>query len=43
MSLEDESNVANYKWNVYRNTTLKEIDEQLEFEKQQMTIYDFIN
>lgn len=41
--LEDENNVANYKWNVYGKSTLKEINEQLEFEKQQMTIFDFLD
>ena len=41
VSLENVPNLANYKWNVFGNT-LHEIDELLEFEDNQMTIFDFI-
>lgn len=41
VALEDEQNVANNKWNVY-GKTLHEIDEELFWEEQQMTIFDFM-
>lgn len=41
VALEDEPNVANNKWNVY-GKTLHEIDEELFWEEQQMTIFDFM-
>lgn len=41
VSLEDEPNIANDKWNVY-GKTLKEIDEELIWSERQMSIFDFI-
>lgn len=41
VSLEDDENIANDKWNVYGDT-LHEIDEKLYWEEQQMTIFDYI-
>ena len=42
VSLENVSNLANYKWNVF-GSTLHEIDEQIKFEDAQMTIFDFLD
>lgn len=39
VDLENESNVANYKWNVYAKKTLKEIDENIRTFKQ-ISIFD---
>lgn len=41
VSLENEQNIANDKWNVF-GKTLHEIDEELFWEEQQMTIFDFM-
>ncbi len=41
VSLENEDNVANDKWNIYGDT-LKEIDERLFWEERQMNIFDYI-
>lgn len=41
VSLEDDGNITNDKWNVYGDT-LHEIDEKLYWEEQQMTIFDYI-
>ena len=41
VSLEDDPNVANNKWNVY-GKTLREIDEELTWSERQMTIFDFM-
>lgn len=43
ISLEKENNLANYKWNLYRDMTLHEIDEQIKFEDAQLTIFDFLD
>ena len=43
ISLENSPNIANYKWNLYRDNTLHEINEQLEWEDAQMTIFDFLD
>lgn len=42
VSLENVSNLANYKYNVY-GRTLHEIDDLLKFEDAQMTIFDYLN
>lgn len=42
ISLEKENNLANYKWNLYRDSTLHEIDELIELDNAQTTIFDFI-
>lgn len=41
VSLENEENVANGKWSLYGGT-LKEIDQRLFWEEQQMDIFDYI-
>lgn len=41
VSLEDDGNIANDKWNVYGDT-LHEIEEKLYWEEQQMTIFDYM-
>ena len=41
ISLENENNVANDKWNLYKST-LHEIDERLFWEERQMEIFDYI-
>lgn len=41
VSLENEDNVANDKWNIY-GETLKEIDERLLWEERQMNIFDYL-
>lgn len=41
VALEDETNVANYKWNPYSKRTLKEINEDIK-NYQQMSIFDLI-
>lgn len=41
VALEEETNIANNKWNVY-GKTLKEVDEELTWNERQMTIFDFI-
>lgn len=41
VSLENDGNIANDKWNVYGDT-LHEIDEKLYWEEQQMTIFDYM-
>lgn len=41
VSLENEPNIANYKWNIY-GKTLHDINEELFWEEQQMTIFDFM-
>ena len=41
VNLENEKNLANYKYNVF-GKTLHEIDELIELEKSQMSIFDFI-
>jgi hypothetical protein len=43
ISLEKENNLANYKWNLYRDMTLHEIDEQIKFAEAQITIFDFLD
>lgn len=43
ISLENSPNIANYKWNLYRDNTLHEINEQLGWEDAQMTIFDFLD
>ena len=42
VSLENTENIANKKWNVYRDYTLHDIDDKLYWEEQQMTIFDYI-
>lgn len=42
ISLENEVNVANNKWNVYGDT-LHEIDNKLFWEEQQVTMFDYWN
>ena len=42
VGLENEPNVANYKYNVY-GKTLHEIDDILEWDERQMTIFDFLD
>lgn len=41
VALEDDPNIANDKWNIY-GKTLHEIDEELTWREQQMTIFDFM-
>ena len=41
VALENVPNLANYKWNVF-GSTLHEVDELIELEDAQMTIFDFI-
>lgn len=42
IALEKEPNLANDKWNVFRKT-LHEIDEELYWNEQQMTVFDYLN
>ena len=42
VALENETNIVNYKWNIYGDT-LKERDEQLEWKSRQITIFDLIS
>lgn len=42
VALENEDNVANYRFNIY-GKTLNEINEELERSEKQMTIFDFLD
>lgn len=42
VTLEDESNVANFKYNIY-GKTLHDIDNDLEWDERQMNIFDFMD